>query len=591
MTPEQEKAVESAKLRTMTPEQRKAVEAAKARLSVPQQEADWLDKFYGSHVGDFVTATAEPILNLTARGAAFLGDDTGLKHMEEFRQRRDRGREAQGRSEVSAPQIAGNVLSPLTFATGGPVKTVAGRILQGGGTGMLLSQATPVEGDLVEDSVTKAIIGGTIGLGTAGTMEALKPIGKAAHATIEPVTQKGRAAILRRYQESISPEGSIGKIVNALKKATPHVPGSNPTAAQALADLPEATGIAAHQKAISSVPPFSSDFVKRGIAQRGAREAAIGTIAKDGKALKKAISARKAATDPLYEAVRVSTKKVQARPVLNELDIILKENKNTDAIAIPLKAIRRKLISKKGLEANPKALVSLSDDIRNMLGRKIPGGTNEFDVKSLTRIKTILDDQIGIAEPAYAKAREEFRRLSTPINQMEVGGQLKEGLTTALESGKERAAIFGSAVRNAPNTIKKATGFRRFDSLDKILNPQQMKVVESIVDDLGRDSRANLLSKATRLPGATGIVEDSVKLPNLLSRPAMIANAILRRFGHGADDKINELAAQQYLDPLKLADALSGKIPDSKIMKVVNAIAKEQNQAIAGITFSPHGEN
>ena len=59
------------------------------------------------------------------------------------------------------------------------------------------------------------------------------------------------------------------------------------------------------------------------------------------------------------------------------------------------------------------------------------------------------------------------------------------------------------------------------------------------------------LSGTEAIPGTVG-----VPLPNLLSRPAMIANFLMRHAGQSAEEKIAQRAAEQYLNPATLAQGL-----------------------------------
>ena len=65
----------------------------------------------------------------------------------------------------------------------------------------------------------------------------------------------------------------------------------------------------------------------------------------------------------------------------------------------------------------------------------------------------------------------------------------------------------------------------------------------------------------TDLFGGLRVAEETrTHVPQLLSRPMMAANAIMRYFSANIEPKIDKLAAQRYLNPKEFADALE-KLP------------------------------
>lgn len=79
----------------------------------------------------------------------------------------------------------------------------------------------------------------------------------------------------------------------------------------------------------------------------------------------------------------------------------------------------------------------------------------------------------------------------------------------------------------------------------------------------------------TDLFGGLRVAEETrTHVPQLLSRPMMAANAIMRYFSANIEPKIDKLAAQRYLNPKEFADALE-KLPpqtQSQIMETMKRI-------------------
>lgn len=134
--------------------------------------------------------------------------------------------------------------------------------------------------------------------------------GRVAYRTIEPALPSGPEAILNRYQQGLAGDAR-SKIIEALTNAKEIVPGSSPTAGEAIGAIPEATQLAAHQKVVSRTQGPAADFAAREAEQEAARARAIGGVAKTRKDLEAAIAERAQNANENYGAVsgdRVSSK-------------------------------------------------------------------------------------------------------------------------------------------------------------------------------------------------------------------------------------------------------------------------------------------
>ena len=67
-------------------------------------------------------------------------------------------------------------------------------------------------------------------------------------------------------------------IIKALQEAQPIVPGSRPTAMEALAETPAGAPIAALQKSIQRQPGVAAPYLERRAEQEAARQAELGVI-------------------------------------------------------------------------------------------------------------------------------------------------------------------------------------------------------------------------------------------------------------------------------------------------------------------------
>jgi len=355
-----------------------------------------------------------------------------------------------------------------------------------------------------------------------------------------------------------------------------------PTAGAAVAGELTAPRYAALQQQVSQLKP--REYMEREAANVAARGKALGTIAQDEAAIKAAESARTQATKPLYGAADKQI--IKADDTLNDLlDRPSMEKAMARARAL---AKERNETFQMGKNVPEQKVGSAIVDVNgNPLDVKtIPAEFAKFNGKSLHYLKLALDDLIkdpqtfglGSNEIAaikktrgeflnwfedkstnYAAAREAYAQASKPINIMQVGQYLEGKLKPALETSVgERAGVFAGAVKEAPTTLKRATGQPRFTQLEQVLTPDQVKVVEGIRKDLAREAE---FTKQAREGGKAGEVfpaTETARLPNLMSRIASVANTVMTKLQGKIDKKLALELATEMLDP-KLAAAAMEK--------------------------------
>lgn len=552
----------------------------------------------GSQPTRFALGAAAPVLGAAQIGERAYGGDAVSKVIQAIEKLKTEGMQAYGKEGTDWTGIAGSALSPVPLGAAKALPKAAGfldRVKQGVTYGAGAGASMPVTNPEDPFWTTKAEQGGTgAALGTlfpvAGALaRGAGGIAKGAYHAVEPIFEGGREAILRRYQEGLlgdSKSAVVDALVNATTKqrtlptgqvepsiwgaaktAGELVPGSVPTAGEAVAGVPGATGLAAHQAVIAKTPGVSGEFVARGQAQEGARQAALKDIAGTPAELAGAEAARRAAAVSNYNTAYAN--QIKADPTLLELS---HNPYFKDALPDAIKLAEAKGITPKDDLTQFLHYVKLSLD--KTLSKTGDSALSSTEKATVAGVKDDLVNWMVKKNPDYGTARSEFAAASIPINQMQVGQTLLDKLVAPL-SGKERAASFAQAVRDAPRTIKSSTGSSIFDSLDQILSPRQMQSVEGVSADLARKASYEDLARGTNLGGGTDITGGvtGMHLPNLLSRPAMIANYLMRRLGQGADEKINVLAGKQYLDPKLLAESLKDA-PPSVANRVIDALMK-----------------
>lgn len=361
------------------------------------------------------------------------------------------------------------------------------------------------------------------------------------------------------------------------------VPGSLPTAAQKASPLGLTEFSALGASAAKAQP--TAYYAREG-ANEAARLSALRSVGGTPDDLTAAITARTAATDPLYAAAEA--RKFLADPKLMVLadDPYIKQ-------AMPEAA---KLSQSQGItfETNPTLYIhNIKMSLDDMLSKK---GDTALARGARSQVMDVRKRLLGWLEnkvPEYRAARTTFAEKSKPINQMEVGQYLEGKLIAPLEGGAERANVFAAAVKDAPGTLKRATtNEARFKSLTDVLTPDQVAVVTSIRDDLARaqatKAQARLGASASpdarRLASAAG---EGVRTPPLLNRVATVASDIMSRLKGRIDRKLAIQLATEMLDPEVAANVLEKSLKNQMRAAKVGEVSGRTARAAGKVAASP----
>ena len=342
-------------------------------------------------------------------------------------------------------------------------------------------------------------------------------------------------------------EGRGQAIVNALRNYDEYVAGGMPTAGVA-ASPAGATKYSALQAEVQRGMP--TEYYERDIANKAARERALGPIAQDRTAMTAAESAREAAAGPLYKQAKQGTADVSS--VLPVIDDLIAKNPGNTELVREMREIRKGLIADKktgALRSDAGEIVSVIDGIKARLAKE----DTKFIKGKLRDVRELLVDTV----PGYRVAQEKFAEKSKPINIMQVGQYLEGKLKPVIETpAGERAGIFSQALKEAPTTIKQSTGQSRFTELSQILSPDQVKVVEGIRKDLAREAEFTAQAREGGKAGKAVPAAELTKSPAFFSKLATLANTIIDRLQGKINEKVALELATEMLDPKLAADVL-----------------------------------
>jgi hypothetical protein len=169
--------------------------------------------------------------------------------------------------------------------------------------------------------------------------------------------------------------------------------------------------------------------------------------------------------------------------------------------------------------------------------------------------------------PEFRAARTKYADLSKPVDRMQVGQYLLDKVQPALADfgalGQETGATYARALRNADQTVRGATGFRGNSSLEALMGPDQMGVLNAVGADLARKSNAQNLGRGigsntfqnfsldniAQQSGAPRLTGGLLELPGVSRATAWMYRE--------TDQKMRDMLAEALLDPKKAAELMT----------------------------------
>jgi hypothetical protein len=609
---EQEQAPQQAPEAPQQPEIAQPAETYSGWVKGLRDPVDALSQMLYESIPEDVKKSGDALNNWIAEKTGLLepipedGFGEQLRQQEETYQA---GRQAEGDEGIDWDRIGGNILSTAVPGVGAaravaPVST-AGKIATGVGTGAAYGTLTPTQEEdfwsaKAEQAGIGAVLGGAIpGVGAVGG----KAVGYIDELT-KPMYQGGVSRDVKKFiTEKAGPERE--KIIAALQQAKETVPGSRPTAGQAIAQATspgdEFGGQFAKLESELAREPIVGTKLKDIYGEQAARrEDIINAIAGTDDALAAAEKAREASSRQDYGAAykqkpKITEKVTQAvepkptglvspsgQPIMgkattkkvtkieSELRNLLSEPYIKKAIPTANNLAKTDNIT---LKSNPtKYLHYVKIGLDKQLQKTGEDALTNTEKRAVQKVKTKMGDWMRKKNNLYEVARAEYAKQSEPINRMKVGQELKKALIGPAE--QERATSFLGAMREAPRTLKRATGFKRYEELGDVLTPEQTGAVKSVSEDLINQAKAKAAAAGTKsimsdLPG-----EVTLSLPHILSRPVVVTNHLLSMLGKDKTTEYKEMLVDILKDPGSLEKALQLPAENAKA-KMAKDIAKE----------------
>ena len=426
-----------------------------------------------------------------------------------------------------------------------------------------------------EDAVGGAQMGAAAGVAGELGGKVLAAGYNGAKAVLDPLTEKGRDRILKRTIERFATDpNKVRQTVNAASDVT--VPGRYPSLpAQTLAEATMDPGIAQLQRgAAAASPDVASALAEaRGRQIAGYRGTLDEMAGNDGKR-EFFDAAREAAAQKQYG--RAWAEGLQTNSALDATAAELMQRPSMQ------RAIQQaKLLAKeRGVDiANPAGSVSglhyAKQALDDMISSAKRAGNNN-EVSALMDTKEKLVGYLSEASPAYGEAMNTFREMSRPINQMDIAQTLRDKAIPALGDlgddslARVNANSYANALRNADQTARSSTGMRGA-TMEKVLDPDQLRAVQGIGEDMSRYAAAQELGRVPGSPTAQYMGAQNVIRQFLgpLGLPQSAADSMVGRIASGAlslpfkmtQSQTEQLLARALTDPKVAAKILAAKDP------------------------------
>lgn len=495
-----------------------------------------------------------------------------------------------------AGDITGTVAEMLPAAFIPGANTMLGAAAIGAGSGVLAPSAST--GETAANTLGGAAMG-QLGLAAGRGAGALYSLTKA---VAQPMFAKGQQSIASNVLRSmVGDDGQQAAVVKALQNPPNILPGVQPTTAQ----LANNGGLSQLQRSVFNTPEAITGMAERNQSNRAAMTGALDQIAGTDAQRASAISARTAATKPLYDAatgaVATSDEALQEllqRPSLKSAwsrAATLADERGDSLVSgrdLPERTVNSSVVGPDGKpfqqtlppesqSYSGRALQYLKMALQDMTSSGQQNGIGAHEVGALKSTLADLNQWTAKNVPALRVADSAYADLSRPINQMDVGSALRDKLVPALgdfgNNTRLSANSYASALRNGDDLAANVTGQPQL-GLKDVLNPGQMQTVNQIGQQLGRQANADELGRAVgsntaqnlitqnllrRFAGATGLPQTLAEstLAHTVLRPGQFA-------GKMGEEKIVDQLRKAALDPAYAAKLIQAN-PDSPIAKIL----------------------
>jgi len=529
--------------------------------------ASFPEYLMGTKGGRFIQGVADPVVG----AAQYVANETGIgdETMNNFVQRRDEnidiGREATGSEGMDWARLGGNVAMNVALTRKIPLPdTTGGRVLQGGILGLTSAASTPAASENYESQKNAQMgIGLLAGAAFPAALSGLSWAGNKAKDIISMVHPIGIEGNARRAVL----EAAGSRADDVLTNLDANV---NPVAQGSVAEVASPAGSAELSALMRAAEARNgSGMVEAQNATNAARVSRLREVWTPER-LAAAEATRTANANTLYPLAFE-----QAAMADDTLREIFKNPFAQDAFPAAIKLAKDAGIKIENGEVRPEDLTQfiqfMKESMDTALSRSGDTSLGRADARAVMGVKTAMMNWLDNANDAFKTARTTFAADSDPINRMQVAQYVENKLVPALNDfgadAPQRATVFAQAMRDAPGTIRRATGNDIEDTMEGVFanDLTALARINSVGDDLARSANTDRLARAGA-ERAAGIAGDIGRVPqaHILERTLTIANSVLNRLGKKAQESTLDYLETISRDPVKFAAMMRGASPQQR---------------------------
>jgi len=445
-----------------------------------------------------------------------------------------------------AGNIVGGVgaMAPLAIIPG--AATIPGAALSGAALGAIEPRGE--KDSLANNVMFGAALSAAVPAAVAGY--------KGAKSLVEPFYQGGRDKIASRTLQRFGGDDVGQKVANAAGEL---IPGSKPSLAEATQDA----GLATLQRsAVSSDPMLAKALAERELQNNAARVQALRSLGGEPGRLEFFEASRAGTAKELYEKALAEAPESTSW-IKGEITQLMKRPAFTEALkeAQTYAANEGLRLGKAGkfLEQDSTRILHYTKMALDDMIAGAPPKKQAGLIATRDKVVSLLESKDF--SPSYREARDTFKNMSRPINQMQIGKEIERralnNVDDALGNPTLTPARFANVLKSGEDVAAKATG--RKQALDKVLDPEQVDLLESLRKDLSRLDVARTAGKPMGSPTAQYLSSQNLlqQMAGPLGMPASWAESTLLRSAvrpldfamKRAEPDVQAALAKALLDP------------------------------------------
>lgn len=400
-------------------------------------------------------------------------------------------RAANGQTGIDWSRLAGNAVGAApTMALGPefaglslPEKLGVGALQGAAGAAMMPTTGNSDE-SYSQQKLNQAGIGAGFGAALPAAFAGTRAVGSNLWNAIKPVVQPGKF-VGQGLSGALSPQDAAAAAAG-IRSAPEFVPGSVPTTAQV---APNPVLVQTEKAAANANPDLKSALMQRSIDNNNARWQALMGVAQTPEALQAAQTARADAVQPLYDAANTQTTNVgkafinfAQRPAVQQAMQQADQMARNEGVQLKWPTPDDRGISGQALDYTNRALGDMIDTAKR-------SGNNQ-QARALADAQGYLKSWTASYIPEVRQAAQTYAQMSVPINTMEVGQQIANGLGTRTMNAGGAPEIQMMPFRSA---LTKAMG-----GADHGIDANALNTLQGIGQDLQRAT----ISNSVRSPGS-----------------------------------------------------------------------------------------